>query len=687
MITYLDMYHYKTTKVNALKIIRISIFCCILLCVNIACDDKPGNNTRSPEQLAQFIRFNDSIIRPDTNAPALCDSMMSIAADSLTYYDYYILKGRYYLLSDKPDSALDIARRTRTFAKRQAPTPRTLGLEALANSTEAGFYHLLRRDTPKSIKLNTTAYEQILESDLKYYSPEMAANLADAYIAADDLPNGAKWYRRALLLVDSLNLPEAKSTTLYMGLGQIYTTMEDFSNARYYYEKTEEHFRLMKPNMQSYFLNNYGNYYYFKHDYNNALKIFRRLQTHLRKTNAESTYDMYLCSINMADIFLNLGMTDSAETYVNKVFGYFEANKVAAGIYYANTIRIGIALKRQDYADITQILDSEKSPAPYVQAIKNIRSKYLQEYYVQTGNYKKAYENLLSNLQQNDSMEHNRTHMRSAEIMMRFDEDTLKLHHQLALNEKDAQVNKSRAAITIALSIMLTMAFIIAYGIIYLRKRRIQTKMEVLTLKLYNTRQRISPHFVFNVLNAQIGSASDKDAGILLSLARLIRANLEMTAKAYITLNDELNFIKEYVGLERILIGKDFCVNIIAPDTATLKEVRIPAMMIQILVENSIKHGIKNIDGPKRLDITADCSTPVTIVTVADNGHGIDITKMDDTGKKNGLSIITHTIAIINQENYGANKMTFNIGNTYDAEGNVTGCKAILTIPRTVKYI
>ena len=653
----------------------------------ISCGGNSDGRPRTQAQLMQFIRFNDSIITVNADAAEMCDSMMAAAPDSLTYYEYYILKGRHLLQTDNPDSAVRMAWRTRTFARRQQPTKRTLALEALANSTEAGYCHLLRLDAAKAIALNTAAFEQIMSSDLIYYSPEMAANLADAYIAADDLPSGAKWYRKALLLVDSLNLPEWKNTTLYMGLGQIYTTMQDYETARLYYEKSEELFDQMKPNMQSYFLNNFGNYFYYRHDYSSALKMFRRLQAHLKDTGAENTYDMYLCSVNMADIFLSLGMADSAECYVDKAAGYFEKNNVQAGVYYANTIKIGIALKRRDFASVRRILGSERSEVPYVQSLKNIRSGYLQEYFVQTGDFKSAYRNLKDNLAQNDSLEHNRTHMRASEIMLRFTEDTLKLHHQLEINKKDVQVSKSRAAITISTSITLSMAVLIVCGFIVSRKRKIQTRMEMLTLKLNNTRQRISPHFVSNVLNARIGSADNNDPDTLMRLARLIRANLDMTAKPCVTLKEELDFITDYIKLEKILVGEDFDCCISAPDKETLESVHIPAMFIQILVENAIKHGIKNNPGRKRLDVEIECTSAGTTIAVTDNGPGFNITRNGNNRSKNGLRIINHTIAIVNQENKGAEKMTFSIGNVGDADGRPHGCRAVISIPRNIKFI
>lgn len=679
------MYHNKCSVV-AKQTFHTLIICVASVCA-MSCGGHKSGDARTEYEQAQFIRTKDSILRLDSLSLRLCDSIMAATDDSLTYYDYYILKGRYYLLSATPDSALHYARRTRDFMEKQPSTSRTRGIKAIANSTEASFYHLLRHNPQEAIRLNTLAYRQIIDSDLKYYAPEIAANLADAYISVDNLPEGAKWYRRALLLVDSLDLPKTKNITLYMGLGQIYTSMNDFSSARYYYEMSQRQFDMMKPNMQSYFLNNYGNYFYFKHDYANALSTFRRLQKHIKDSGAGDTYDMYLCKVNLADIFLNIGQVDSAEAYVNQAADYFERNGVKIGVYYANTIRIGIALKRQDYAKVAGILASEGKVGEYNQSIKNIRSRYMRRYYEKTGNYKMAYEDQLKNIAQNDSMEHNRTHMKAAEIMMRYTEDTLKLHHQLEINEKNAEVNKSKATLWLFVSIALALASFIVCGIITLRKRKLQTRMEILTLRLNNARQRISPHFVFNVLNTRIGPTANEETDVLLRLTKLIRSSLDMTGKSWVTLREELHFIRDYIALERTLVGEDFGLTIVAPDEKTQEEVKLPAMFIQILVENAIKHGLKCIAGHKQLDISISCSDAMTYIEVDDNGPGFDIRRTDNKRTKNGLDIIRQTISIVNQENHGTAKMHFSISNREDDNGNICGCRATLRIPRNIKYI
>lgn len=163
------MYHNKCSVV-AKQTFHTLIICVASVCA-MSCGGHKSGDARTEYEQAQFIRTNDSILRLDSLSLRLCDSIMAATDDSLTYYDYYILKGRYYLLSATPDSALHYARRTRDFMEKQPSTSRTRGIKAIANSTEASFYHLLRHNPQEAIRLNTLAYRQIIDSDLKYYAP------------------------------------------------------------------------------------------------------------------------------------------------------------------------------------------------------------------------------------------------------------------------------------------------------------------------------------------------------------------------------------------------------------------------------------------------------------------------------------------------------------------------------------
>ena len=123
----------------------------------------------------------------------------------------------------------------------------------------------------------------------------MCANLADAYLFKNRLVEAAAWYRRALFLVDSLELPKQDNVTLYMGLATIYQQLNDWKTSLRYYQQTEACMKSMSVGMQAYFLNNYGNYYYYAKDYEASLRKFVVLKSLLEKHHMQDNFDMFIC--------------------------------------------------------------------------------------------------------------------------------------------------------------------------------------------------------------------------------------------------------------------------------------------------------------------------------------------------------------------------------------------------------
>ena len=645
-----------------------------------ACHDgERYEGMRSSEEQQRLQALNDSMQHLTPNAVRLINEAMATADDSLTWYDYYLTYGRHYLLTSTPDSLLPYVNGVLRFTQQQSSTPRTRGMAAMALSSKASYFHLLYQQPDTVIALYRKAYELMAQSDMQHNMPDLSANLGDAYISVNDLPEASKWYRRALLLVDSLGLPVTQNITLYMGLGRIYTNMGDFKQARDFYEKADLQYDQMKPNMQSYFLNNYGNYFYYHKEYDKALDMFRRMKNHLQQYGGEDTFDMYLCKINMADVFLNLGQTDSARLYVSEAEPFFERNKVDVGIFYANTIRIGIALHEKDYAEVKRIIAAEHGATCNDGPISGIRNQYMSRYYSAIGDYKKAYDLLRDNTSQRDSTEYDIKRMQSTDIMNRLTEDTIRLHHQLELKKREIRYEQTRSALWMMLGLLVTaiLAFVVWFN--YERKRRMQNHIDMVMLRLANARQRISPHFVFNVLNSSITKTNDQETEKLLMMARLIRSNLDLSSRSSVSLAEELDFVSQYVEIERKLIGEDFEFTLDTPDRTVLEGIQIPSMLVQILTENAILHGLKNQPGQKQLTITVETNEKETRISVCDNGPGFDISKYNDKHLRTGLHIVRTTLASINQENKNG-KMRFDIHND-------NGCHATLTIPRNIKII
>lgn len=677
-----------TTIKQLLKAITTACIAVIIIALQ-ACNAKQSNDETAQNGNMRWL--DDSIAALAPSALQAIEKGMNEADDSTTYYEYMLRKAQYYSLTDSPERADTLIDSVKTFVTQQDDgyyatngtclSPRLNSLMAGAKACQAARYMSVHRDPRRIVALNNETYNLLFNSDSKHNLPKTCANMADAYMLCNDLPNAAKWYRRALFLVDSLELPQKENITLYMGLAQIYLTLRNYSKAKFYNDQTEPHVKEMSPSMQAYYVNNLGNYYYFQGDYKNALQTFLRMKKLLEQHGMVRTFDMYLCKINLADVYLNLGKLNDATAMLDDVEPYFRAQGDNTSIYYCNTIRFGIAVRagRMHEAECLMADKTDDSLIPYT--LVNIRNKYKRRYYELTGDYSKAYALLNRSIAYNDSIEQNLSNMRSAEILSRFTTDTLQLHHDLAIEHKNAEIQSIKFTSTLAISIAVTSILLLILWYLYLRKRRFKMQLRMMNLKLDNVRNRISPHFMFNVLNNRIIKSDAKESNELTELAQLIRANLDMSSTLGVELQKELEFVQQYVRVESYLMGDDFHFNIdIAPDVDA-SSVRIPSMFIQILTENAIKHALRNKEGVKLLSITVRREQHNTVIRVTDNGPGFNPATLR---RKTGMNIISQTIAVINVRNKV--KIRFAIRNICSPDGQqIKGCAATLKVPDGVK--
>ena len=637
------------------------------------------SDARPDSLVAALAAVDDSVSVNSGHSLGMIHAGMDRASDSLAWYDWYLRLMRYSVQRDVPDSTSLRWNQAYAFLQRREQTPRVRGMKGLLLNTKGSYYYKLHYEPSMAISAYREAYAALFGSDCEERLPDVCANLGDACVADNDMPRAAWWYRRALFLADSLRLPDKDNVSLYMGLGRIYLNLGDFDSALSCYRTADTKFSLLPLNMQIYFLCNYGNYFYYAEDYKGAEAVFTRMRRLLEDNGMASSYEMYVCKLNMADVKMNLGQTDEARRLVGEAYAYFTKIGDGTAIYYCHTVLMALALKAGDTAAVRRILDNERLTVTIDFNMANIRSRYLREYYVRKGEYKAAYLDLEADIRRNDSLKHNIANMRASEIMMRYAQDTLQLHHRMEMQEKDADIRQARSYLYLGVLLIAVLALLLLYGYTCFRKRRLYLLMQLMQLRLVNVRSRISPHFIFNVLNNRISSADKKDAGELMGLVKLIRANLNMSGRYYVSLKEELDFVRYYVSVERKCMdgGLDFSVE--APPADVLEGVMVPSMFIQILVENAIKHGLKRREGAKRLRVTVAVAGQECRIVVADNGTGFDIRHGDPSSTGTGLKVIRSTINLINHGS--KRKIEMGIRNVEAADGTIGGCEVTITMP------
>ncbi len=655
-------------------------------CVMLSCGGRHADgDARSDSLLVALAAADDSA---DANSPhtlGIIKAAMRASADSLDYYDWYLRLMRYYVQHGVADTSQFNWNRISCYLSGRELTPRVRGMWGNLLNTKANYSFKVHHDPALTARIYTEAYHWLAGSDDEDNMPNVCANLGDAYVMANDMPLAAQWYRRALFLADSLRLPAEDNVDLYVGLGRIYLKLGDFDSARGLYKEVGGSYSRMSLNMKLYYLVNYGNYLYYSGDYKGAETVFAKEKRLLEEGGMKDGYDMYVCKLNMADVCLNLGKWNSARRLLGSVYGYFKSLGDDTALHYCHTILIALALRDGDTAAVGRILAGERINTTIDFNLVDIRHRYLRDYYVKKGDYRRAYQDLQEGIRRNDSLKHNISNMRASEIMMRYAQDTLQLNHQIAMQAKDADIRTARLGLYIVLMAAAALALLLLYGYTYSRKRRLSMQVQLMQLRLLNVRSRLSPHFIFNVLNNRIAHTDKQGAEELMTLVKLIRANLKMSGKDYVSLKEELDFVGYYVSVERQCLGGGFDFEVDAPPDSVLESVMVPSMFIQILVENSIKHGLKGCEGYKRLRVTVTADGAYCRVTVADNGAGFDIRRGDPSSTKTGLKVIRNTINIINHGN--KRKTRLEVRNIKGADGTVAGCEVTLVLPLGMKPV
>ncbi|MGE5245500.1 MAG: sensor histidine kinase, partial [Betaproteobacteria bacterium] len=145
----------------------------------------------------------------------------------------------------------------------------------------------------------------------------------------------------------------------------------------------------------------------------------------------------------------------------------------------------------------------------------------------------------------------------------------------------------------------------------------------LLAAKIEALANQINPHFLFNTLtsiSSLIRTQPETARVLITKLSGLLRRLLRATDH-FVTLREELESIDEYLDIEVVRFGPQLIVDKeISPDTL---DVVVPSMILQPLVENSIKHGLARKVGEGRITIRSAMRDGRAVIEVHDNGLGM----------------------------------------------------------------
>jgi len=204
-------------------------------------------------------------------------------------------------------------------------------------------------------------------------------------------------------------------------------------------------------------------------------------------------------------------------------------------------------------------------------------------------------------------------------------------------------------------------------------RRAAELEARLASAKLQALRMQINPHFLFNTLNsiATLVYVNPRAADEMLGdLSGLLRRSLDTMEEQEIPLAQELEFIGAYLRIEQRRFGERLRLEQNVPDE--LMKALVPALILQPLVENAIRHGIEPQRAPGLISIEAKQEDTHLHLIVRDNGSGLPSADSSNSGRR-GIGL-ANTQARLHGL-YGVDQ-SFSVGNA-----EPQGCRVEIQLP------
>ncbi|MFM2268470.1 MAG: hypothetical protein RL757_1911 [Bacteroidota bacterium] len=224
------------------------------------------------------------------------------------------------------------------------------------------------------------------------------------------------------------------------------------------------------------------------------------------------------------------------------------------------------------------------------------------------------------------------------------------------------------------------------------RQEAEKLKLEATSLQLKALRAQMNPHFMFNALNAIqefIYSGENEEAATYLSrFSKLMRQSLEYSELEIIALEDEIDFLKNYLELNaKLRFGGKMDYQIEIDDDLEEDLIGIPTMIIQPYLENAIEHGLRPLKSGGQIKLYFGLSEDEESVfcIVEDNGVGrkksaeLQLASQTKQHKSRGTAITQKRLEILNARHQTG--VALKMIDLADADGKPCGTRIEINIP------
>lgn len=478
------------------------------------------------------------------------------------------------------------------------------------------------------------------------------------YVDSDKLDSATIYFLDAIKICEETNTKDGLANN-YMSIASVFGKLGQADNAILYIRKAIH-------------LN------YEIKDYLYLAKSYNKLSTAFSMKADTINGKVFLDSMNYAldKAFSSLKKSGNIKSISNLYYSKAELYKIKGNykiskIYLDSCIRYGVkdmheASKANWYlkkADINFILkeydagliscDSALKYAEYVKSATTIIGIYKLKHklYKAKGDFNNALLSHESMVQLSDSL----NLKESSETINALEKEFNQVKNEKTINELNQQKEIDSLRIRSLVAFIGVALLIILVIIFFYRQSVTKNKLKTIEIEQRLNRARMDPHFFFNALTSLQGLANDDNrkkevSDYISNFSKIMRQSLESTYTEMETLESEMDFLKNYLELQKLRTGNKFNYSFVFDNSLEINELLIPGMILQPFIENSIEHGFSGILEGGLISITFASNNKNLLITISDNGSGIKSDEKHKGYPSRATQIISDRLYLLNKK-------------------------------------
>lgn len=219
------------------------------------------------------------------------------------------------------------------------------------------------------------------------------------------------------------------------------------------------------------------------------------------------------------------------------------------------------------------------------------------------------------------------------------------------------------------------------------RNRERERETKITELELNSLRNQMNPHFVFNSLNSLQNLILENEhmtsLDFISRFSKLMRSSLSFSKKEFISIEDELEFLEQYLQTEQLRFPERFSFELNCDESLINEQVQIPPLLLQPLFENAVKHAFSPKQKNGKISLSMTDEDGVIRIILEDNGVGIESSKVNvrsSTHESKGIAIVKERLRIMQDKNPNS-IFSINMEDLSKRQNGVTGTRIEIKMP------